>query len=87
MHAGRCRHERLASGRCCQVDLCDHGVAHVSIGPFRLRLTHEQLRAVAKGSATHRAPGRAPSAGTVRLRRASSRTRGPGGAGSRALGL
>jgi hypothetical protein len=45
---GDCCRQRLASGRCCCVDLCGHGVAHVTIGALSLRLTQEQLLAVAE---------------------------------------
>jgi hypothetical protein len=43
-----CRQERLASGRCCRVDLCSHGTAHVTIGSLSLRLTQGQLVAIAE---------------------------------------
>jgi hypothetical protein len=45
---GDCSRQRLASGRCCCVDLCGHGVAHVTIGALSLRLTREQLVVVAE---------------------------------------
>jgi hypothetical protein len=48
MDTPECRHERLATGRCCRVDVCGHGVAHVTIGALSLRLSQEQLLAVAE---------------------------------------
>lgn len=48
MEQESCCRQRLASGQCCCVDLCGHGVAHVTIGVLSLRLTQEQLLSVAE---------------------------------------
>jgi hypothetical protein len=48
MERDECCRQRLAAGRCCCVDLCGHGVAHVTIGALSLRLTQSQLAAVAE---------------------------------------
>lgn len=42
-----CRHDLLAAGEGCRVQLCDHGTIHLSLGPVTLSLHPDQLEAVA----------------------------------------
>jgi hypothetical protein len=48
MHDERCALRRLACGRHCAVDRCNHGTVHLRLGALSLHLTTDQLGSLAE---------------------------------------